>query len=110
MAHTYAKPFYDSRAWQTCRKSYIAKRIKADGGLCECCHQRIGFIVHHKILIDETNVNDVNVTLNQDNLQYVCKRCHDRMENHFIKSNSTKVRYEFDDFGQPKVVDLKTEN
>ena len=103
MAHSYAKPFYDSHAWQVCRKSYIAERIKIDGGLCEACHSRIGYIVHHKIMIDESNVNDVNITLNQDNLQYVCKYCHDRMENHFVRSKGTQIRYEFDKNGQPIV-------
>ena len=103
MAKPYAKPFYDSPAWQACRRSYIAKRVQLDGGLCEACHQRIGFIVHHKIMIDESNINDVNVTLNQDNLQYVCKFCHDRMENHFIKSKRANIRYVFDEKGQPIV-------
>ena len=103
MAHQYARPFYDSLAWKRCRASYIQKRIKIDGGLCEACHLRIGYIVHHKTMIDETNVNDVEVTLNHDNLQFVCKACHDRMENHFVRSSSTKVRYEFDQFGQPIV-------
>jgi len=103
MAHAYAKPFYDSNAWQSCRKSYIAKRVAADGGLCENCHQRIGYIVHHKIMIDESNVNDVNITLNQDNLQYVCKYCHDRMENHFVKRGGQKNFCVFDENGQPIV-------
>ena len=103
MAQPYAKPFYDSPSWQNCRKSYIAKRIQIDGGLCESCHQRIGYIVHHKEAINESNVNNVNVTLNHDNLQYVCKYCHDRMENHFVKERGTKVRYLFDKNGQPIV-------
>ena len=107
MAHAYAKPFYDSPAWQACRKSYISKRIKIDGGMCESCHQRIGYIVHHKEAINESNVNDVNITLNQDNLQYVCKWCHDRMENHFVKSKGTVIRYEFDEKGQPYIPMLK---
>ena len=101
MAHPYAKPFYDSLAWQNCRKSYIANRIKIDGGLCEECHSRIGFIVHHKEAINESNVNDVNVTLNHDNLQYVCKYCHDRMENHFVRKKDVQIRYVFDENGQP---------
>ena len=103
MAKPYAKPFYDSPAWQACRKGYIAKRIKEDGGLCEACHDRAGYIVHHKIMIDESNINNVNVTLNYDNLQYVCKRCHDRMENHFVRSRGVQVRYVFDENGQPIV-------
>jgi len=105
MAHTFAKPFYDSHAWQVCRKSYIAERIKIDGGLCEACHSRIGYIVHHKIMIDETNVNDPNITLNHDNLQYVCKFCHDRFDSHFIRTNNKKIRWVFTGDGQPIVAE-----
>ena len=103
MAKSFAKPLYDSAAWQACRRAYIAERIKIDGGLCEACGSRIGYIVHHKQAIDESNVNDVNVTLNHNNLQYVCKHCHDRMEGHFIKSSNAAVRYIFDDFGRPYI-------
>ena len=104
MAKEYARPFYDSHAWKSCRQSYIAERIKIDGGLCEECRYRIGFIVHHKTKIDESNVNDVNVTLNHSNLEYVCKRCHDRFEDHFVRKNQGAIiRYEFDDFGQPYI-------
>jgi 5-methylcytosine-specific restriction endonuclease McrA len=103
MAKTFSTPLYNSTAWQNCRRLYIAKRIKIDGGLCEECHSRIGYIVHHKILIDESNVNDPNITLNHDNLEYVCKQCHDRFPEHFVKSKRHKVICEFDDFGQPYV-------
>jgi 5-methylcytosine-specific restriction endonuclease McrA len=104
MAHEYAQPFYNSRAWQSCRASYIANRIKIDGGLCEACHERIGFIVHHKVMIDETNINDVNITLSHDNLQYVCKYCHDRMDNHFVRNKrGPKIKVLFDENGQPIV-------
>lgn len=103
MAHAYAKPLYDSPAWQKCRALYIANRIKIDGGLCEECHSRAGYIVHHRIMINESNVKDPNVTLNHDNLEYVCKYCHDRMENHFVKTNNRAIRYCFDEKGQPYI-------
>ena len=104
MAKEYARSFYGSRSWQRCRESYIANRIKIDGGLCESCHMRIGFIVHHKQMIDESNVNDVNITLNHENLQYVCKYCHDRMENHFVREREgPKREVFFDKNGQPIV-------
>ena len=104
MAHAYAKPLYDSPKWKACRQAYIANRIKIDGGLCEECHMRIGRIVHHKQMISEENINDPNITLNHDNLEYVCKYCHDRMEDHFVKTKSSSVRYKFDEFGQPFIV------
>ena len=110
MAKGFARPFYDSLAWKLCRQSYIAQRVKIDGGLCEECHQRIGFIVHHKVSIDESNVNDVEVTLNHSNLEFVCKQCHDRFDGHFVRKKQTaKVRYVFDDFGQPGIVGVSGE-
>ena len=77
MAKEWAKPFYKSKAWKQCRSSYI----KSVDGLCErcLCKGKIvsGYILHHKTYITPTNINDPNVTLNWDNLEYVCKRCHD---------------------------------
>ena len=78
MAQEFAKAFYRSKKWQKCRNAYIAKRINVDGGLCEECHDSIGYIVHHKIMLSETNINDPMISLNENYLEYVCKKCHDR--------------------------------
>lgn len=75
----WAKKFYASDAWHQCRASYIAYRRTADGGMCEVCHESPGFIVHHKILLTPTNINDPDVSLNWKNLQLVCKACHDKI-------------------------------
>ncbi len=48
MAQEWAKAFYRSRRWLRCRDAYIKDRILADGGLCEECHDRPGYIVHHR--------------------------------------------------------------
>lgn len=80
MPSTVANKFYHSARWQKCRKSYIANRIAIDGGLCEVCHERLGYIVHHKIWIDETNINNPEITLNHDNLRYECLDCHNQEE------------------------------
>lgn len=101
MAKEFSRPFYNSPEWAACRQAYIKQRIKIDGGLCEECHSRIGYIVHHKTILDESNIDDVNVTLNHDNLEYVCKYCHDRFEKHFVKGSGAAIRYVFDEFGQP---------
>ena len=73
MAKEYAKSFYASRRWQQCRKSYIDNRIMIDGGLCEECHKNLGYIVHHKTAITESNVTDPDITMSFGNLEYVCK-------------------------------------
>lgn len=71
----FAKQFYKSKDWQRCREAYIASVF----GLCErkgC--GKPGYIVHHKIKLTPLNINDPNVTLNWDNLQYLCLDCHNR--------------------------------
>ena len=70
-----------------------------DGGLCEECHEHLGYIVHHRIALTPDNINDATVTLNHSNLEYVCKYCHDRFENHFINQKETLCR--FDSNGMP---------
>ena len=72
----YSKAFYKSAAWQHCRESYI----KSVGGLCERCLSRglivPGYIVHHKCYLTPDNIHDTSVTLNWDNLEYLCHDCH----------------------------------
>ena len=80
----FAKQFYASKAWKNCRKSYISQRMLIDGGLCEECHEEQGYILHHKILLTEQNINNPNISLNHSNLKYVCKKCHDQYEGHGV--------------------------
>ncbi len=96
MAKEYAKNFYNSKAWQSCRASFIAKRIMIDGGLCEHCKDSLGYIVDHKKEITPENINNVNITLNHDNLQYLCLKCHNTKT--FSKD---KRRCTFDEEGRP---------
>lgn len=102
MAKKFAKAFYKSRSWRLCRESYIKERVAADGGLCEQCRERLGYYVHHTVLITPENINDPGVTLNHDLLEYVCKPCHDREEGHFLdRGDRGKARYSFDESGNP---------
>ena len=74
--------FYTTRAWRKCRAAFLKDR----GGLCEKCLAR-GIIeagskdrpleVHHKVPLTSENVNDPMVALNWDNLQLLCKDCHE---------------------------------
>ena len=76
MAKPYAKQFYSSKAWQTCRNEY-AKKV---GLLCENCLKqgiyRPGVIVHHKIEIDPITIEKPEIALNFDNLELLCRECH----------------------------------
>lgn len=77
--------FYKTTAWKKCRKAYISKC----GGLCERCLEKglyvPGYIVHHKIHLNSDNVNDPDIALSFDNLEYLCKDCHNK--EHFEKNN-----------------------
>lgn len=91
----FSKKFYKSKQWRKCRQQYIDSRIIIDGGLCETCHQRLGYIVHHKTWITPDNINNSEITLNQDNLKYDCLVCHNK-EKEFEKE---EIKYIFDENG-----------
>ena len=82
MAHDYAKAFYTSTRWRQTRQAYIDYRRSIDGGVCEECGQRLGEIVHHKVMITPANINDASVTLSFNNLELVCWQCHNAFPGH----------------------------
>lgn len=96
MAKPWAESFYKSKAWLTCRRAYIAQRVNLDGGLCEHCSRRLGYIVDHKEELTPSNITDVGVSLSHDNLQYLCQPCHNRKT--FGKGNNIG----FDENGRPR--------
>lgn len=100
MAREFAESFYKSGKWLRCRNAYIKKRVMIDGGICEECTCRSGYIVHHKVLLTVDNITDPDVSLNHDNLEYVCKQCHDLFEGHGV-GNKQKPLCVFDEDGQP---------
>lgn len=95
-----AKRFYNSARWKRCRESYISKVH----GLCERC-ESTGCIVHHKIYIDSININDPEITLNHENLEYLCIVCHNR--EHFGKNDPLREGFGFDSEGN--LITLKVE-
>lgn len=106
MAQEWAKPFYNSKAWKACRKSYIQKRTLIDGAMCEICHKEPIYIVHHKRILTPANISDPDIALNHCNLEGNCKACHDRQEGHFIDAlGIPKLNCSFDESGNP--VDLR---
>ena len=82
MAKEWAIKFYKSSVWKKCRESYISTVF----GLCEECTRECtregkevsGYIVHHKISLTPSNINDVDITLSHDNLEYLCLECHNK--------------------------------
>ena len=73
----WARQFYSSAQWKRCRRDFIASRR----GLCERCLAKglivVGTEVHHKTRLTPDNVTDPSVTLNWNNLELLCTRCHD---------------------------------
>lgn len=99
MAKDFARAFYKSKRWQECRAGYISSRISMDGGLCERCHDKPGYICHHKEYISPENINDPQVLLSWDNLEYVCKECHDN--EHLPGHDRAPLLCGFDEKGRP---------
>ena len=87
--------FYHTQAWLKCRDAYI----KSVGGLCERCKSqgiiRTGYIVHHKEHISPENINDPNILLSWDNLEYLCLDCHNQ-----VHHSSSAKRYFVDREGK----------
>lgn len=100
MAKEWAKEFYKSKRWYRCKEAYKEKRIAIDGGLCEECHEKPGYIVHHKIILTQENISNPDISLNDDYLEYVCKDCHDLFEGHGL-NKGTRPLCRFDADGQP---------
>ena len=70
--------FYNRPAWMACRSSFIHERQAIDGGMCQRCHDRPGYIVHHKIELTPENITDPDDALNQELLEYLCLTCHNK--------------------------------
>ena len=97
MAKEWAKPFYNSKAWQDCRDSFISHRVSIDGGMCQRCEAELGYIAHHKEWLTPSNINDPMVSLSHDNLEYVCHDCHNK--EHFATADPVRDDVMFDSSG-----------
>lgn len=80
--------FYKSKAWK------IARNIKVNEaqGKCERCGA-VGEEVHHKIYLKVTNVNDSSISLDQENLELLCKECHNKEHGRFKKQ---KIQFDIE--------------
>jgi hypothetical protein len=68
MARPSLNVLYRSKEWKMTRQykmSEVGYRCEKYGGIAE--------EVHHKIRVTESNVHELNITLNQDNLIALCK-------------------------------------
>jgi 5-methylcytosine-specific restriction endonuclease McrA len=72
--------FYKSETWKLAREI----KIRQTNGRCELCGS-IGQEVHHKKRLTVDNVNEVSVSINPENLELLCRDCHNKEHNRFNK-------------------------
>jgi len=69
-------------------------------GVCERCfamgRMTPAKLVHHKVHLSPSNINDQSITLSYDNMQRLCQDCHA-----YVHSGNQEPRVEFDDAGNP---------
>lgn len=78
--------FYTSREWRKLLQTIKMERLNDDGQIiCEYCGKPIvnayDIIGHHKIELNEENVNDYDISLNTQNIQLVHHKCHNYIHN-----------------------------
>jgi 5-methylcytosine-specific restriction protein A len=83
---------YKSKRWQKLRKQKLMLNP-----LCERCLKKdiniAAYFIHHKEYVTDNNYIDDNIFFNIDNLESLCKKCHN--QEHFEK----EVEYIFDENG-----------
>lgn len=80
--------FYRSSKWQNLVATLKLERVNDKGELiCEHCGKPIvkayDCIAHHKVYLNENNVDDVTVSLNPENIMLVHHRCHNEIHERF---------------------------
>ncbi|MDU9350027.1 HNH endonuclease [Staphylococcus ureilyticus] len=73
MARSVSERFYRTRKWEKCRNGYMSSQHY----ICERCGG-LATICHHKVWLNESNVNDPMVTYNWDLLEVLCIDCHNK--------------------------------
>lgn len=83
--------FYTSKPW---RDLSFALKIKK-GGKCERCGETLldwsMLIGHHKIPLTESNIDNPNITLNPNNIEIICHKCHDKEHHRFGNSRQVYI-------------------
>jgi len=92
----WAEKFYGSKAWRTCRLSFLASKDH----LCERCstdeNPVVATIAHHIVHLTPENISDPTIALAWSNLEALCQDCHNS-EHH---GSDEPQRYRFDKQGR----------
>jgi len=95
----WAEKFYSGKLWRDCRESYMITKH----GICERCSE-IAKVVHHKIYLTPSNINDPFITLAHDNLEALCQDCHNQEHHGRPKAD---LRYIWNEAGEIVYAPLK---
>lgn len=82
------REFYNSHAWQKQRKY----KMQLENYRCARCGG-VAEDVHHKITLTDTNVNNQEIAMNLDNLECLCRTCHNK------ETHGKTTNYLFDSNG-----------
>lgn len=88
--------FYRSGQWKELLKRLKSERTNEQGFvICEHCGKPIikayDCIGHHVIELTEENVNDYDVSLNEDNIQLIHHKCHNEIHERFGYNPGKKI-------------------
>lgn len=99
--------FYKSRVWRNFRTLWIAEHMdQHDQVICARCGKPIlkkyDLILHHKEELNDSNVNDPEVSLNPDKIEPLHFKCHNAEHERFGSSNyMNKEKKVFIVYGAP---------
>lgn len=91
--------FYTSTAWKKFREALIQERTNKDDGILYCEHSgkplvnSYDIVLHHIKPLTTANMNDIDVTLNPENILIVSRVAHNEIHSRFGHSTGKKVYY-----------------
>lgn len=100
----WARSFYHSKPWLQVRDFVIGR----DHGMCQRCLREgrvnVGEIVHHVKPLTPGNIDDPSISLSPENLEYVCKECHEMIHGELGEGalngrRPVESRVTFDEYG-----------
>lgn len=88
--------FYASDKWRSFRLALIFERSKGKGGvICPKCgnfiERPIDIHAHHKVVLTPENVHDYSISMNPNNIELICRGCHDKEHHRFGYKPGKKV-------------------
>ena len=91
--------FYNSEIWRVFRLQLIDERTNKTDGILYCEHsgkplvKSFDIVAHHVIPLTMANVNDLNISLNPDNIMLVSQSAHNEIHARFGYTAQRKVYY-----------------